>query len=173
MVVSVVYNQRVFNVDRFPIHKVLTPFPVHWVVIVHTCVPHPGDVPSKISSDKLIVPVELILNPADHSVVLPGVLEHPTCWLWTPTFVRRHSVAVGLHLAGELVVHVEAKLLVVMEDVALDLAKGHELVAHHAKGHAHGSPVRLPATKRPKAMFMSDHSVMQDVVGHPKEEQTP
>ena len=160
MVISVVHNQGVFNVDRFPIHKVLTPFPVDRVVIVDACVPHPGDVPSEISSDELIMPVELILYPADHSVVLPGVLEHPTCWLWTPTFVRRHSVAVGLHLAGELVVHVEAELLVVMEDVALDLAKGHELVAHHTMGHAHRSPVRLSAAKRPKALLMSDHPVV-------------
>lgn len=141
------------------------------MVVVDACVPHPGDVPSKIASNKLIVPVKLVLYPADNPVVLSRVLEHPARRLRTPPLVRRHPVAVCLHLPGKLVVHVEAKLLVVVENVSLDLAVRHELIADHAHGHAHWTTVRLTAAQGPEAMLMPNDSVVQDIVGHPKEEQ--
>ena len=141
------------------------------MVVVNASVPHPGNVASKITSYELIVPVKLVLDPANNPVVFSRLFEHPACWLRTPPVVRRHTVAVCLHLPGKLVVHVEAKLLVVMEHVALDLAIGHELIADHAQRHAHWSPVRLAAAQGPEAMLMPNDSVVEQIVGHAKKEQ--
>ena len=141
------------------------------MVVVDTRVPHPGNVPCKITSHELIVPIELVLDPADNPIVFSSVLEHPARWLRTPPLVRRHPVAVCLHLPGKLVVHVEAKLLVVMEHVALDLAIRHELIADHAQRHAHWSSIRLTAAQGPEAMLMPNDSVVEQIVGHAKKEQ--
>ena len=59
-----------------------------------------------------------------------------------------------------------------MEDVALDRAVRHELIADHAHGHAHRSPVRLPAAQGPEAMLMPNDPIVEGIVGHPKQEQS-
>ena len=130
------------------IDKVLAPLPVHGVVVVDAGVPErlgahrppdPRDVPGEVAAHKLIVPVklgrcEVAAAPGPRSCRPPHCPHRPPGRprrrAWAPTARPRpfrHSWwqpgpwRPPAHLPRPLIVHVETKLLAVMEHVPLDL----------------------------------------------------
>mmetsp|Transcript_68964 Transcript_68964/g.192036 ORF Transcript_68964/g.192036 Transcript_68964/m.192036 type:complete len:202 (+) Transcript_68964:163-768(+) len=120
-------------------------------------------IPHRVLPDEKVVVVELVVHLVDDPVVA-AVRKKLIATRW----IREETIVVPLQVPRVLVVQVQAEACAIMVHVSADHAEWRVRRANPADRGA--VPVPTGGTRRPDAIFVACNMIVQDVVGHPDQE---